>query len=154
MYGQDVELDDLSVDFKKVMKILESSVDLTCKQEEIWFDHEIRSLTGIDVFLFDFDVKKGYMIYEKNNYKLLLIRMEDLDSVFEYAMLDFFAKKINTVKSKNVGDQKIYKSTYKKVKNAVNYDNTMIKKMIDSRFFKQFYHDYETSVIERWGSRK
>jgi hypothetical protein len=105
----------------------------------IFFDRQIKSMLGIDVFAYEFPKSKGYMIYRGRQVELLLIRLENLNECAETAFKEFLSIKGFVLKHANVGREKIYAPLYRKFKSIINLPDTYINDMYASKFMRHFY---------------
>lgn len=67
----------------KVSLRIEKLQDEEHSQVHTWFDNEIKTVFGIDVYSQPFDFEKGYAVFSNERTKVLLFRLEDLDRAFE-----------------------------------------------------------------------
>ena len=84
--------------------------DLTLR----WLDDRLEPVIGIDVYNKPFPFNKGYEIYEDSDFRLLLIRLEDLSSCYEPAVKAFLGIRDCPLVSANIGEEKRYANLYKK----------------------------------------
>lgn len=54
-----------------------------------WFDRQIKEPLGIDVYAAEFPKDRGYKMNEKDNIRLLVIRVEDLNGCVGSALREF-----------------------------------------------------------------
>src|SRR5687767_4048121 len=74
-----------------------------------WYDTQMKAVFDIDVYAKPFPHQQGYEIYHgKNNSRLLLLRLEDLDRVGQRVLSDFLNLKQFHLVQANVGQQKEY----------------------------------------------
>lgn len=107
-----------------------------------WFELELKRALGIDIYEYGFDKKKGYMIIEKGNIQLLVLKLEKLDSC-EGIIGEFIgSKKFKLIKEKS-SDDYWYKQLYDTFKKKFVPNKEHLQKMYESRFMKYFYTDEE-----------
>jgi hypothetical protein len=117
----------------------------------IFFDQQIKSILGIDVFADEFPKSKGYMIYKEKQVELLLIRLENLTDCAEAAFREFLSIDGYVAKNANVGNEKIYAPLYKKFKSTIILPDTYINNMYSSKFIRHFYSDEEIKEFKtKW----
>jgi len=118
-----------------------------------WFDNQIRKTFGIDIFLEDFSKHKGYHIYRKDNFELLILRLEDLNNCFEPAIRDFLNIENINLKNDNISKDKEYKKIYQKFKNNIIIPESYFELMYNSKFTKYFYTEAEIKkFVKRWSN--
>ena len=117
-----------------------------------WLDEEIKGYLNIDVYAHLFDPAQGYQIIHDKNCDLLVFRLEDLNKMFEKAMLEFTGlPNWKLEKEVNTGEDKSYAELYSAFKKEVVISDEVIKKIYDSKFFKHFYTDSEKrGYIKKW----
>jgi hypothetical protein len=118
---------------------------------DTWFDRQVRDFLGIDVYLQPFDHSKGYQIYDnRRGFRLLVIRLEDLDRVHRQAMRDFLGIPDFELINTNVGDQKEYRELYREFK-SVALPASYLDRAYNTRFAQRFYSAEEIQAFrEHW----
>lgn len=111
-----------------------------------WFDYEINKFFGIDVYAYPFDKEKGYSVIEKGNIKILLLKIECLQSL-ESVIGDFICDSDYKLVDKNMAEGKIYHYAYREFKENVK---------ISPEYFNYYYggnskyeHFYSSKEIEQ-----
>ncbi len=107
-----------------------------------WFNSEIRSVFGIDVYKYPFDRERGYGIIRENNTELLVLTLEKLNS------------NIDTIKS-FIGDERM---NHFELINSNVLSKTMLRFLYDDlkkniRIPKkviEFYYDYKNSPMRHF----
>jgi hypothetical protein len=116
-----------------------------------WLDLELKALTGVDVYAEPFRKSKGYHIYETPRFRVLLLRLRDLNEFFEQGLLDFLGIQVGELKASNVAKNKEYAELYKRFKATVRFSPQFLERMYESQFTKHFYTDEERKTLrERW----
>ncbi|MDA3896072.1 MAG: hypothetical protein PF482_07995 [Desulfobacteraceae bacterium] len=117
-----------------------------------WFDKELKTVFGIDVFAKPFNVNNGWTIFEGETADALIIRLEDLSSIGE----DVISRFINV--SENISlfqsnlrswtkDEKVYKY----VKENVKLDREACEKIYSNKFVTHFYSAEQIeTMIDKW----
>lgn len=117
----------------------------------VFFDQQIKSMLGVDVFAYAFPKSKGYMIIKEKQVELLLIRLESLTDCAEAAFREFMSIDGFVAKNTNVGNEKIYAPLYKKFKSTIILPDTYINNMYSSKFMRHFYSDEEIKEFKaKW----
>lgn len=151
-YKDVLENKKLEIDTEMAQKILHKKFEADiCQQLKDWFDLEIKHNFGIDIFEKKFDYDRKFVISQNSNYHHLLLKMEDLDTVFPKAIKEFI--KLSTplqLQKANVGDKKHYAATYKKIKKSIKLDHDVISQIVNSKFFQHFYLRNKSEVITKW----
>lgn len=132
------------------MNYLEKLVDQL--PEEKWFKKEIKEVFDIDVYADTFDPAIGYKTYDRNNVRLLLIRIENLNTSFNSACKELFENNDLNLKLEeaNIGDQKFYSEDYKKIRRDIRLDEKQVEQIIQTPFIQKFYPDYISSIKKDW----
>ena len=107
-----------------------------------WYDNEIKKHLEIDIFEYDFDKEKGYLIAEKDNISLLLMRLDKLSGLTD-VIGNFIEKDDFELLSHNVSDDFWYNDIYKEFKSKFKPAKEYIDKMYNSKFMKYFYSEEE-----------
>lgn len=115
-----------------------------------WYDDQIKAIWDLDVYATPFPTQTGYQIYHTSNIRLIIIRLEDLNTVAKQAFDDFLGLKDFEVFNTNVGEEKVYANLYKEFKSRplpLEY----IKRAYQSRYANHFYTQTEIeSFTKKW----
>lgn len=151
-YKDILENKKLEIDTDMAQKILHEKFEADiCNQLKDWFDLEIKNNFGIDVFDEKFDYENKYVIRQHNNNHLLLLKMEDLDTVFPIAIKTFMDLDAPLKLQKaNVSDKKHYASTYKSIKKSIKLSQKEMSQIVNSPFFQHFYLQDKSKVVNKW----
>jgi hypothetical protein len=117
-----------------------------------WFDRELRSVFGIDVFSVPFQKESGYSQYSKDNIEVIVIRLEDLSRVGHEVISDFIGiTPPLTLVDSNIRANTKTKNEYSDVVKSVSLDINVCRKIYSSEFVKHFYDDKMIDhFIYRW----
>ncbi len=121
-----------------------------------WFDSELKLVFGVDVFDQEFPKSKGYKIYQEDSVDVLLLKLENLEQVFNEAVKDFLKldQDITLIRG-NISKDKNYYSCYREFLNKINLPKSYIDKMYDSSYSRHFYTQEEIdSFKEKWVKTK
>ena len=114
-----------------------------------WFDAQIKPIWGIDVYNTPFSKDRGYHIYKQNpNVNLMIIRLEDLNTVAQDAFYEFLGIKDFTIIRENIGAKKPYSDLYKHFK-TLPLPRDIVNEAYDSRYARHFYTDREIEKFRR-----
>jgi len=108
-----------------------------------YFDDEIKTVFGIDVFATEFPVDKGYGVYPGEYADLLLVRLEDLDRCANTVFKQFLGLDDFELVRANMSDDKIYAALYKAFKRSIRFPEAYLGEMYESRYARQFYSEEE-----------
>jgi len=120
-----------------------------------WFDIELKSTLGIDIYDHEFSKEKGYSTIKKGNFELLILKLELPDHqkqkiISEYMQLDDF----KIIRS-NVANDKKYSVAYRNFKTKINLPSHYLERMLDSKYTRHFYSDPEINEIwSKWNTSK
>lgn len=118
-----------------------------------YFDDEIKTVFGIDVFATGFPIEEGYKVYQGENADLLLIRLENLDQCANTVFKQFLGLDDFGLVRANIASDKIYSVLYKAFKRSVRFPDVYIREMYESAYVRQFYSDEEIRGFrEGWHS--
>ena len=105
-----------------------------------WFDQELKTHFNIDVYedenLISAD---GYWFFERDNAKVYIIKMEELNDVFtQFCQRELNLNGVQLINS-NVGKNKAYSSKYQQTKENLNLPDEIVQTLRASKFYKRFY---------------
>jgi len=118
---------------------------------EKWLESEIIEPFNIDVFSEPFPEEKGFIIFTTKNVSLLLMKLETMEPIFSDAIKEFLKtpRSYPLLKS-NVGEEKLYKDSYKLIKNNLKIDQNTLVEIVNSRFFLHFYSGEAEQTVKKW----
>ncbi len=104
-----------------------------------WFDEELKTVFGVDVYTVPYDFVRGYSIITKENVSVLLMRLEDMGRSFRQAMVDFLnVPHIELIKD-NTSDNKSYWKEYRTVLERIAIPVELFDLIYSSRYARHFY---------------
>ena len=124
---------------------------LDTNQEFMWFDREIKEVTGIDIFQYPFDKERGYAWIKEGNIEILVLKMEKLNE--NTAVIGEFVGKPNLeLRNSNVGDGKHYNYIYKELKEKIRIPASLLDSQFkDNWQLDHFYSEEEKKRFrEKW----
>ena len=154
-FHSDSLLANASVDIEMVQKVISDRLLLSSAEEEFaanWFDVEFKEILDIDVYSEDFNKEQGYTIIRNKNIEILLLNMEDMNSILPNALQEFFNynSKIS-LKHENIGDNKAYSYEQNIIKNQVSIDRNILSCFYSTKYMRHFYSDSKIQrFINRW----
>lgn len=117
-----------------------------------WFDKELKTVFGIDVFAHPFPVDKGYITLHHSNVDALVLRLEDLSDKGPQVITDFLGLPETLVlREDNVRADSNGKDPYLQVQRGVLLDKDACTELYSSKFVRHFYSDeLINKFISRW----
>ena len=117
----------------------------------MYFDQEIKSVLGIDVYSSEFPISKGYKVYKGEHADVLLIRLENLNSCARDAFKEFLGIEEFSLTNTNIGSEKVYAPIYKRIKGSIILPDSYMDKMYTSKYARHFYSEEEIARFRaRW----
>lgn len=116
-----------------------------------WFDNQIKPIWKVDVYDSPFAKEKGYQIYQQYpKVNLMIVRLEDLNTVAKDAFYDFLGVRDFAVVQSNVGSKKAYSELYNQFK-TLAFPIDAIDDAYTSRYALHFYTKDEIATFrKRW----
>jgi len=146
-YGFDIE-----VALEKLDPLIELFFERLVHERPLrYFDDEIKTVFGIDVFDSEFPKDRGFRIYHGDNADLLLIRLENLDSCANSAFKAFLEIDNLALVNTNVATNKVYAPLYREFKRSICLPQDYVDRMYDSKYTRHFYSEEEIQQFRnRW----
>lgn len=120
-----------------------------------WFDREMKSVFGIDVFSNEDLIhrNRGIFVYKRDRVELLVLRVEDIDDVAPQALQEFL--KIDGVSLKVANDArgKDYDRVYRAFKDQLKLPDEYLAQMYESKYARTFYSAREIDRFRSYWSR-
>jgi hypothetical protein len=117
-----------------------------------WFDNELRMTTGIDVFASTFDHERGFKIFERGNFKVLVIRFEDLGRAGGAAVAEFLGvDDVVEIDRRNSANGSSYSDVYRMALQQAQFSDRCIEEAYSTKLSQHFYTTAERKAFEqRW----
>jgi hypothetical protein len=116
-----------------------------------WFDAEIKKTLGIDVFDHPFPTEKAYQFISRNNFELLILKLETNDTTKEKAIKLFLDLEQFTLRRRNTAERKNYSKLYRDFLKHIRFPKDYIDGMYESAYTQHFYTaDEIQSFRKKW----
>ncbi|MBZ0165784.1 MAG: putative capsular polysaccharide synthesis family protein [Candidatus Omnitrophica bacterium] len=152
--SESVQAADGSVDPQKAGDYLLRELDKpeTFDYVNDWFDRELKTVFGIDVFAEPFPVETGFAVYRHQRAEALVIRMEDLSTKGPQAIAAFLGLPHPLeIQKANVREQTTAADKYKEVRARVRLSRELCERIYSGRLVRHFYNrNLIESFIRRW----
>jgi hypothetical protein len=118
-----------------------------------WFDREVKSVFGVDVFAEPFSAERGYHLYQNGSVRLLMFRLEDLARAFEPGVRAWLAGSRwagvltattdLTLQRANEAESKFYAMLYQEFLSQLKFDPALVASEYSTRTARHFYSEAE-----------
>lgn len=115
-----------------------------------WFQVEMNQTLGLDIYKYAFSKEKGYLKIEKENFEILILKLEISDITKQIALSNFLNLSDFQLTRENVGNEKNYATTYKDFKSKIRLPSSYMEKMLYSNYTRHFYSQNE--IDKFWSS--
>ena len=112
-----------------------------------WFDEEFKVATNIDIYEYDFPKEKGWLMLEKANNKVLILKVECSHQEKVEALSQILEVDSIELVNKNVGNSKIYAKEYNDFKSAITLPTSYFSLLNHSRYSNFFYSESERESV-------
>lgn len=116
-----------------------------------WFDDEMKTAFGIDLYERPFPWAKGFDIIEHDNVRLLILRLEDLQAQLQNAFEEWLGLTFDPIEivSANRASRKSYQHHYNAFKDWLVLPATYLERMYNSKYARHYYADAELANFSR-----
>ncbi len=144
---------ELLGDVNQALGVLEKIGGRLAKElpEERWINLELKQTLGFDIYKENFPFAKGYITLEKDNKKILVFRLENLESLFPSVFDDFLLTFAGRLINVNVGAQKAYSDRYMAIRDEKMLSENEIRAIQNQQFWRWMYSDFDRKLRTRWG---
>lgn len=122
-----------------------------------WYDDIFKNEIGIDVFDFEFNKERNYLVISQENVQSLLLKFESLKDNFSYACSDFLDIKEAdelTLLNSNVHKNNKLSNHHQYIKNNLSLSIDALDRIYNTKFVKHFYSEKEIENFkEKWGRK-
>lgn len=116
-----------------------------------WFDTEFANYTEFDVYSKPYDKNKGYSIYQHNDFKILVIKLEKLNDCFEKAMKTFLGIELKLKTNYNQSSSKEISGIYSELKKTIRFTEEELNKVYTHKYVTHFYNKDEINSFKvKW----
>lgn len=121
------------------------------KEPFSWLDSELNAVLKLDLYAEPFPKDKGYNIYQRDHFDLLLIKLEQLNQCAQEALKDFLNIDGFELKTSNVASDKNYKAIYQEFLKLLNLPKSHYERIYGSERVRHFYSDDELQKFrQKW----
>lgn len=120
---------------------------------EWWFDNQLKPVFNFDIFTVPFDKEQGYTIYTQAKFRLLMMRLENINEIIQRVMVEFLGIENFSLTKHNVGKEKEYGKVYGEFLNLplpVSY----VDEMYSTRTARHFYTEAELERFTKHWTKK
>ena len=110
-----------------------------------WFDNELKVLTGIDVFGYDFSHEQGFARIQKGPFDVMVVRSDRVTGL--QAELAAFLGHSVSLGEANRASHKWYGSVYETFKSTYRPPESLIDEVFSSPLARHFFSDVERSEM-------
>jgi hypothetical protein len=116
-----------------------------------WFDTQVKEVFGIDVYARPFNTEQGFDAYVEGRFRMIVIRLENLDACFEEAIRQFLGIPRARLRTRNRSDDKWYGRIYREFITRVTLPVDYVQEVYASKFARHFYTCEELNRSrDRW----
>lgn len=120
-----------------------------------WFDEELKTALGIDVYAQPFRHDQGYAILESAKADVLLLRLESLQHCYQEAFQQFLGLKEASLVTANDARDKAYYPTYQHFVQTATLPQSYLDHMYEAKVTRHFYSPAEIeSFRAKWTRHK
>jgi len=117
-----------------------------------WFDIEFKKCTGVNVYDYEFDRKKGVTRIQAKNLDILVLKLSELNNLSE-EISEFLGCNFKIVND-NDSKTKWYSDIYANFMSDFNVGDAYIDEMYKSNFFAHFFSNEDKSkLLKKWKSK-
>lgn len=111
-----------------------------------WFDREVHSAFGIDVFEHPFNQEKGYGRITQENVDLLILTLEQLSDLIPTVLSDFVDASLRVQRDNTRTD-----NVYAEVKKRLRLPESRVRRLYDHPWMRHFYTEQDIEkFVGRW----
>lgn len=116
-----------------------------------WMDNELLACLGIKVYDYAFDFNQKYLIIQKDNIELLLMRLDLPDADKSSVLAQFLSCPNFQLMNQNIGSTKKYASLYRDFKHQVDLPASYIQRLLTARYTQHFFSETERKAMyKQW----
>jgi hypothetical protein len=144
-YAGDITSEQLAQRFLEVFG--EGSNEL--KRILCWFETEFKTVSGVDVYSFNFPKEAGYQLFQEEFADVLLLKLERLDQCYGDAFKQFLQVQNFRLVTANTASRKRYYPAFKEFMQSVRLPREYLDAVYGSDYVRHFYTDEEIDSFRR-----
>ena len=117
----------------------------------VWFDAELKTTLGLDVYQHAFSPEQGYATMSGCNVELLVLKSELDDATKAQAIANFLQIDTFELVRSNVSSRRSHATAYAEFKRKIRIPEALLDAMYESKYAKHFYSAEELAKFRaRW----
>jgi hypothetical protein len=133
---------------------IDAMIDLFLKQYMhwrplTWFDAELKTTLGVDVYRHPFDPRRGYARIAQPPVDLLVMKCELDDALKADAIRQFLGLDEFAIVRSNVTSNRAHAPQYEEFKRRVRMPDDLLDEMYESKYARHFYSPEERAAFRR-----
>lgn len=117
----------------------------------LWWEHEFKATTGIDVLDRGFDAVNGWQRYTNERFDCLVLRADVPDAAKAQVLNEWLGVSGITVERENANDTQSAPGVYERLKTAMSGQRDYVDRMLDLTASRVFFTPEQRAAIrERW----
>ncbi len=120
-----------------------------------WYENELKNVFGIDILDYTFNKEEGYGYIEKDNIKILLLKLEKLKNN-ERRIGEFIGNTNFRLLRQNIAKNKVYYYVYRNVIRNLQVPLECVERYYcNNKYMKYFYTEEERKMyLDQWTENK
>lgn len=118
-----------------------------------WFDTQLKPVFDFDIFAVPFNKAQGYEIYEGSRFRLLMMRLENMNDVIQRAMKRFLGIENFQLQTQNIGREKNYGKIYREFL-TFPLPLSYVQEVYSTRTATHFYTEEEVEQFTKYWTTK
>jgi hypothetical protein len=119
--------------------IVDGAIERSDANPMTWFDKELKTVFGVDVYASPFPREQGYATFETPRARVLLLRLEDLNKTNGESVKTFMGSQDFKLVSANQAHDKEYSQLYQAFARRLVLPSAYVESIYRSRYSTHFY---------------
>lgn len=121
------------------------------ESSSLWWEHEFKATTGIDVLARGFDAARGWQRYTNERFDCLVLRADVPDATKAQVLNEWLGVSGITVERENANDTQSAPGVYERMKSAMSGQRDYVDRMLDLTASRVFFTPEQRAAIrDRW----
>jgi hypothetical protein len=117
----------------------------------LWWEHEFKATTGIDVLSLGFDAHQGWQRYSNNRFDCLVLRADLADPEKARVLSAWLGVSELTLERENTNDSQAAPGVYERMKSSMGLHRDYVDRMLDLPASRVFFTPTQRAAIkDRW----
>jgi hypothetical protein len=118
----------------------------------VWFDAELKTTLGVDVYQHAFDAERGYGSFREGRVEMLILKFDLPDETKSRVIAEFLGLDELPIVSSNISSERSQADAYAEFRRKLRIPEALLDEMYESKYARHFFTEAQRADYrKRWG---